>query len=230
MGFSEVASEVSKTAETKNLDVDPDKRLGSETKETKSEAGEAKSLEPVDAEKRIEPKEGSEFPSTYQERLGCVPNEPSALGEWDGPRGESKFVPSDAGAQKCLAEHGLDGIEYKNAIPDFAPVSEARVEIDGMSENRYSKIGDNGERIVGNFGKADVKCAEAWSAEARDGKTDWSSKDVSVWRKENGFSWHENNDMKTMDLVPHDIHAACTHLGGVAEIKRLDSGDGGFDD
>ena len=57
MGFSEVASEVSKTAETKKLDVDADKRLGSETKETKSETGEAKSLEPVDAEKRIEPKE-----------------------------------------------------------------------------------------------------------------------------------------------------------------------------
>lgn len=230
MAFNETGSEISKTPESNKLDFDADKLIGSDVKESKSEVKAAEDSEPVDPDKLIESKDASELPSTYQERLTCVPHEPSRHGEWSGKRGDSQFVPSDAGAQKYLVEHGITGIEYKNAIPDFSPVSEARVEIEGMSENRYSGIDGDGNRLVGNFERADTKCAEAWNVEARDGKTDWSSKDVKSWRSENKYSWHENNDMITMDLVPFDIHRACTHLGGVGEIKKLSSGNGGFDD
>ncbi len=230
MPFNETSGEVSKTPESNKLDFDADKLIGSDAKEAKPEVKSTESSGPVDPDKLIESKEISNLPSSYQERLACAPHEPSQHGEWAGERGESLFTPSDEGAQKRLAEYDVTGIEYKDAIPDFSPVSEAQVEIEGMSENRYSKIDNDGKRVVGNFEKADAKCAQTWNAEARDDKTDWSSKDVRDWRSENKYSWHENNDMKTMDLVPSDIHGACTHLGGVGEIKKLNKENGGFDD
>lgn len=97
--------------------------------------------------------------------------------------------------------------------------------IDNMSENRYGK--------GGNFEQCDQKCADQWNKEGRDGKNDWTARDVANWRKENGYTWHERNDMKTCDLIPTKINDYFGHLGGVGECKRRDdenSKDGGFDE
>lgn len=66
-------------------------------------------------------------------------------------------------------------------------------------------------------------CAEKWNKIAKDGKTDWTGRDVEDWREINKFTWHERNDMTTCDLVPTSIHNICRHLGGVAECKRLEN-------
>lgn len=55
MPFSETSSEVSKAPETRKLDIDADKLIDSETKESKTEAGDVKNHEPVDPDKLIEP-------------------------------------------------------------------------------------------------------------------------------------------------------------------------------
>lgn len=55
MSFRETTSEISNLAETKKLDVDPDKLKGSEAAESKVETSGANNLEPIDADKRIEP-------------------------------------------------------------------------------------------------------------------------------------------------------------------------------
>jgi len=34
-----------------------------------------------------------------------------------------------------------------------------------------------------------------------------------------GHTWHYVEDAKTKQLVPHDLHKAIPHLGGVAAIK-----------
>lgn len=158
--------------------------------------------------------------STYEERLRQTPKEDGERGEWEGQRGESKYIPNDEEIAQILEEYGLDGIMYEDAIPDFSDVSECTVEIDNMTENRSE-----------NFSQCDKKCAEQWNKEARDGRTDWTARDVAKWRRENGYSWHERNDMKTCDLVPTKINDYFGHLGGVSECKKRDADNGGdFDD
>lgn len=158
-------------------------------------------------------------------------------GQWEGERGESKYVPSDeteAGkaAKEKLAEYDMDGIEYTNAEPDFSECAEATVEIDNMTEHRENYPDSEGNIQLGNFSQADAKCAEQWNATKRDGRTDWKPEDVRDWRRENNYSWHERCDTRTMDLVPYDIHSYFGHSGGCAECRVRDTADigGGFDE
>lgn len=211
----------------------------------KIEVNEPENIKPkIENFKKIEPEEGTTFEeaqkfwddlfskeipeedvneskayfSTYDERLKQTPKEDSDRGEWEGERGESKFIPNDQEIKDILKKYGLDGITYKDGIPDFSEVSEATVIIDNMTENRAE-----------NFKQCDEKCAEQWNKEARDGRTDWTARDVAQWRKENGYSWHERNDMKTCDLVPTKINDYFGHLGGVAECKKRDAASNGGD-
>ena len=156
-----------------------------------------------------------DYPSTYKERVDRTPRDDGERGDWQGERGESVFVPNDAEIKTILEEYGIEGIEYKDGIPDFSPCAESTVEIDNMTDNR------SGPPVEGsNFQQCDQKCAEQWNAQARDGRTDWTARDVANWRRENGYSWHERNDMKTCDLIPTKVNAYFGHLGGVGEYIR----------
>ena len=209
----------------------PDKLIGSESREAKAEIKNVGRNESLDPDKLIKPSvESCDYPSTYKERLDRTPTTENPNGKWSGDRGESMFVPTVDRVCEILRNKGLEGINYKDAIPDFGPIAEAKVIIQGMSQHRHSLIGENGERIVGNYEKADIECAKAWNLEQRDGKEDWTNKDVKKWRVTNGYTWHEDNDMKTCCLVPTEVHDVCRHLGGVSEIKNILNQIGGFDD
>ena len=229
MPFSETSSEASKTPETSKLDVDADKLIGSEARESKTEAGDVKDREPVDPDKLIEPAQHEVEPlSTFEERLNNVPKETNPNGTWEGERGESRFILIRDDLKASLAKFGIDGICYKDAKPGFSPIADTTVQIEGFSDVRYGSKSDG--YTEGNFDKADAKCADKWNQAARDGRTDWTPGKVEEWRKVNEYSWHECNDMKTMQLVPSDIHHACNHFGGVGEYKKLNNDGGGFDD
>lgn len=161
-----------------------------------------------------------EYYSEYKERIARVPVKDSDRGNWDGERGESKFIPNESNSEiiEILKKYRLDGIIYKDAIPNFSKTSESTVEIKNMTDNRAK-----------NFTQCDEACAKQWNKEGCDGRTDWTPRDVANWRKENGYSWHERNDMKTCDLVPTKINDFFGHLGGVSECKKRDSGDFGGD-
>lgn len=209
----------------------PDKLIGSESKEAKAEIKNVGRNESLDPDKLIKPSvESCDYPSTYKERLDRTPTTENPHGKWSGNRGESMFIPTADRVREILRNKGLKGIEYKNGIPDFDPIAEAKVIIQGMSQHRFSQIGENGKRIVGNYEKADIECAKAWNSERRDGKDDWTHQDVKKWREANGYTWREHNDMKTCSLVPTEVHEACRHLGGVSEIKNILNQIGGFDD
>ena len=147
-------------------------------------------------------------------------------GDWDGEPGNSKFHPEKKEAKDALDRYEQDGVDYRDGEPDFSKVSEATVEIDNMTSERYG--------LGNNFDQANQKCAEKWNKEAKDGKTDWTPRDVENWRIENRYTWHERLDRKTMDLVQRDVHEECKHYGGVAECKRYEAAGkvngGGFDD
>lgn len=214
-----------------NHGFNPDKLIGSESKEAKAEIKNVGRNESLDPDKLIKPSvESCDYPSTYKERLDRTPTTENSHGEWSGDRGESMFIPTVDRVREILRNKGLGGINYKDGIPDFNPISEAKVTIQGMSQHRLSQMGENGARIVGNYEKADIECAKAWNLEQRDGKDDWTHQDVKNWREANEYTWHEHNDMKTCYLVPTEVHKVCSHLGGVSEIKNILNQIGGFDD
>ena len=73
-----------------------------------------------------------------------------------------------------------------------------------------------------NFQQADILTAQKWTAEQRDGRT-WSAADIAQYRQDNALTWHECNDMSTMQLVPTEINADFNHLGGVGEVNAADN-------
>lgn len=186
--------------------------------------------------------DGKEFGAQYnteKHMIAHTPIEDSKKGHWEGERGNSKFIPNEntesgLKAKEKLAEYGQDGIRFKNGEPDFSKCAEATVRIDDMTQNRDNYIGTDGTKKLGNFTQADIKCSEKWNMEAKDGKSDWTARDVKNWRSENNCTWHERCDTKTMDLISRDIHdtkdPVFLHSGGVSECKVRDNVGGEFDE
>jgi hypothetical protein len=132
-------------------------------------------------------------------------------GHWDGERGNSTwhpdrdYVPGKANPDgntwgEILDKHGIDGISYKDGEPNFREISKGSVEIDSFSDSRTD-----------NFDKADIKLAE---------QRNCTPEEIAKWRKENGHTWHECKDMKTMQLVPSEVHNNVSHGGGISEAKK----------
>ena len=136
------------------------------------------------------------FNSSYKDRLNQTPKNG---GTWTGTRGESKFISSDDNVNGILLKYNQDGITYKNAVPDFSSVTEHQVEIPNMTTNRAK-----------NFGAADSQLAADLGV---------TKADIRNYRKDNVLTWHELNDMTTMQLVPTDVNAKFGHLGGVSEVR-----------
>lgn len=132
-------------------------------------------------------------------------------GHWDGDRGNSKWIPDgDYIPGKAnpdgktwggiLDKYEIDGINYKDGEPDFSELSRGSVEIESFSGIRTD-----------NFDKADIELAK---------QKGYSPEEVSKWREENGFTWHECKDMKTMQKVPSEVHNNIPHSGGISEVKK----------
>jgi len=134
-------------------------------------------------------------------------------GNWDDPdnRGDSTWrpdrevVPIKSNPEgktwgEILDEYGIDGIPFKDGEPDFSEVSKGEVEIEPFSTERSD-----------NFDKADAELAKQRGC---------TPEEVAKWRKENGYTWHECKDMKTMQKVPSKIHNNVPHSGGISEAKK----------
>ncbi|MHC1685929.1 MAG: HNH endonuclease [Clostridiaceae bacterium] len=132
-------------------------------------------------------------------------------GHWDGERGNSNwypdpdFVPGKANPEgktwsEILNKYGIDHIPLKDGEPDFSEISKGTVEIEPFSDSRTD-----------NFDKADIELAKQKGC---------APEEVAKWRKENGYTWHECKDMKTMQKVPSEVHNNITHSGGISEAKK----------
>ena len=143
-------------------------------------------------------------------------------GEWLGEPGKSEFIPSNPEARQVLKDKGLESIRYDaNCEPDFSPVSEGTVQIENMTERR---LGEGG-----NYEQAFQKLSEQWNNALKDGKSDWTARDVARWAYDNKLSPHERMDRKTVDFVPRIINLECKHVGGCSECRLRDMVGGVFD-
>jgi hypothetical protein len=164
---------------------------------------------------------GEHLYTAREDRIACAKN---SDGEWSGEPGNSKFTPTDKtdsglSVRDTLNQNGVDGIEFKDGIPDFSPISVEAVSID-MTADRPE-----------NYSRAYTALADKWNTEAKDGRTDWTARDAKDWKVANQLSPHECNDMNTVMFVPMDVHDFVKHWGGVAECKARDHAlGGGFDE
>lgn len=153
----------------------------------------------------------------YESRVSGCPIE-GHNGSWDGFRGNSmwrpdreaiptRYNPDGLTWGEILDKYGIEGIEYKDGDPDFSPVSKGEVEIDDFTDDRTS-----------NFAQADEALAKQKGC---------SPEDVKKWREENGYTWHECRDCKTMQKVPREVHNNMDHSGGVSEYKKARNNEGG---
>lgn len=139
---------------------------------------------------------------------------PSENGKWEGKSGDSKWTPYDDYVHPNIQtnpegknwgeikeRYNFDGIYFKDSEPDFSKVSKGTVEIESFSDKRQK-----------NFANADKELAK---------KQNTSPEEIRAFRKENKLTWHERSDMKTMDLVPSEIHGGIIHSGGIAKIKAI---------
>uniref|UniRef100_UPI00406D3427 HNH endonuclease n=1 Tax=Paenibacillus sp. FSL H7-0350 TaxID=2975345 RepID=UPI00406D3427 len=176
----------------------------------------------------------TEFASSYEARLSQTPAPENPTVGFEGTRGESKCTlkpPPDSEVQIVLNEAGIDGIQYKNAVPDFSPVAKAQVEIEYMLGGK-GIYGGKARRE--NFIQSDSKLAEQLNSSPElarqfgmdSGKI--SVRDIKIYREKNNLTWHELNDVKTMQLVPTNINSTFGHLGGVGEINAGAFEPGGF--
>lgn len=138
---------------------------------------------------------------------------PRTGGEWDGEAGDSKWYPNrdtEPGDRngtnpehktwgEILDKYKIDGISFHNGEPDFSEISKGNVEIDDFTDSRDS-----------NFDQADEKLAKQRGC---------TPEEVAEWRKENGYTWHECSDRKTMQKVPTEVHGNIPHSGGISEQK-----------
>ena len=167
----------------------------------------------------------SEFASSYEARINQTPAPSNAKVGFVGTRGESLCTlkpPPDPQVQNILDEAGIAGIQYKNAVPDFSPTAQAQVEFDYM-------LGGTGQQGSAarraNFSQADQQLANqinnspelARQFGMQPGAV--KAKDIKLYRTQNQLTWHELNDVKTMQLVPSQINDTFGHLGGVGEIN-----------
>lgn len=66
-----------------------------------------------------------------------------------------------------------------------------------------------------NFAKADEELAKQWSTP----EVKLKASDIEKWRDANQYTWHELNDMSTIQLMPRNVNGAFNHLGGVGEYN-----------
>ena len=166
-----------------------------------------------------------EFASSYEARISQTPAELNLKVGFEGKRGESLCTlkpPPNQELKKILDEAGINGIQYKNGVPDFSPVSKAEVEINYMLGGK----GVNGAKARNlNFEQANIALAKQLNSSPELANEfgmvagNIKASDIEKYRIKNNLTWHELNDTKIMQLVPTKINSTFGHLGGVGEIN-----------
>ncbi len=151
--------------------------------------------------------------SGYNARLMQTPKD-NENGHWTGERGESDYIYDKTttikiSENKYVTVEAGTGVTYRNCVPDFSQYQVAQVKIPSMTNSRTK-----------NFKQADEALAEFWTKIMYDGKT-WTAREIETYRTEKGLTWHEMNNMESMQLVPTEINAGFGHLGGVGEYNVM---------
>ena len=161
------------------------------------------SLCPKSETKKLSDVDESEL---YSSRETCISQAQLSDGVWSGEPGNSELTPNDPDVIDTMSRFGESKVKYDNGVVDFSPFSRETVSINITSD------------IETNRSNAYKAVADKWNKQAKDGRTDWTRRDVADWKQ-------------SENLVPADIHQACKHTGGryEAKCKEMLEDGGGFD-
>jgi uncharacterized protein RhaS with RHS repeats len=122
---------------------------------------------------------------------------PKTGGRWDGTPGDSNWFSDNT---KVITVTKGEGVPFKNGLPNFDKWSQGDLQIDNMTGGKkdfdlvYEKL-----KIEGNLkSKAEAK----------------------RFLKQNGLTVHHHPDMKTIQLIPSDLHNNIPHEGGASKIRN----------
>jgi hypothetical protein len=147
------------------------------------------------------------YNTPYSTKAARLAQTPINGGKWSGERGESDFILDEPIKLQDGTE--ITKISYKNCVPDFSPYQEAQIKITNMTSYRPD-----------NFEQANEALAEYWTKINHNGKS-WTAREVETYRKANDLTWHEMNNMESMQLVPSEVNATFGHLGGCGEYNAM---------
>jgi hypothetical protein len=86
--------------------------------------------------------------SSYYQRVKTTP---ATKGKWSSERAESLFISDKTGEiKKYLDEAGVDGVEYKNGMPDFSPFSKGEIKLENITNDRKSNFSSADEELAKN--------------------------------------------------------------------------------
>lgn len=138
---------------------------------------------------------------------------PKSNGKWLGEKGNSIWRPNenytptnpktnpDKLTWKEISEkYNVKEIKFVNNEPDFSPISKGTVDIEDFSLDRDD-----------NFAAADEELAK---------KRGCTRAEVTRWRKQHKYTWHEKSNCKTLEKVPTVVHGNVPHSGGIAIKKK----------
>ncbi|MDQ0393181.1 HNH endonuclease [Labrys monachus] len=133
-------------------------------------------------------------------------------GTWiSGERGNGSFLSNNPAAR--AATNGR-GVEYIDGSGKFDPHSLADVELENMSADRDINF-DNGDLLISK----NPALIEKLGIQAKNKSVGVTPRDVEIWRKANGYTWHEHHNLRTLQLIPSVINNNHPHFGGVGEIN-----------
>ena len=150
-----------------------------------------------------------------QTRATRMPADDSALGKWQGARGDSGFLPHDDAARTVT--HGKP-VGFKNGYPDFGPY------VHYLDAAKTKKCEVKESKLRGEQ-DADVRLAD--EALALKYKGNFKNKgQVEKLRKTKNheLTWHHNEDRCTMELVSSALHIKVPHEGGASKIRKHGGG------
>ena len=153
---------------------------------------------------------------------------PISNGKWVGDRGNSKWIPDKdyiPGGGKhyanlknktwgqILKENNIDGIDFKNGVPDFDKISKMESKID------YSKIPDKAKKQLLKE-KPQRTALHDYFYEKLAKEKNMTVEEIYRFKDKNNLVPHETIDGR-IQLVPREIHDNLTHEGGVALFRDL---------
>lgn len=146
---------------------------------------------------------------------------PASEGEWSNPErvGDSEWkLDDDAEIQwrhggethtmtgaEFKERYGVEGVEYKSGEPDFEPFEDELIGSVQLEDLPTQRGGRDGSYAI----------ASQLAAE----KLGITADEVTEYMRENGLTWHECGDCKTMRAIPVEVNAAFPHTGGIS-IQR----------
>lgn len=132
-------------------------------------------------------------------------------GVWSGNRGQSKFYPCDKDSMDLLEKYGQKYIAYNlTAEPNLRPFEQVHVAIQDMSGDRNKNFQSAYKQLL---------------------KTEWAKQnniktvgECKLFLSKNNLTLHECSDVKTIRVVPREIHEMARHCGGVSELRAMEMG------